>query len=517
MKRSLFKIIAITFANALAFDALFAAEPPQVPSPGTGVHDWPQHGRTIYRNMVSDEKGLPDSFDIGDEQTQTPPKNIKWVAPLGSRTLGVPIVANGKVYIASNAREDNPKYPLEPGAGPVLGALYCFDEKTGTLLWQLCGKRKTGLTLRQYGLTAAPVVENNRVYLYGGRLKVLCLTADGLYGQNTGPFVDEKNAFGIQPPHTLDKTDADVVWAFDNQKNISNIQCHNAYAYTPLVYGDYVYAATGNGVVSDEETHHRDHPPRFNADTPSFMVLDKKSGELVAVDDEKMGRGLIHGSWGTPCVGMVNGKAQILYGGCNGTVYAFDPKPEKPLAEKVGTLKSIWSFDINYYLKADRPYEVWGAPVCDNNRAFFAISDDWMHKKIGGLLVCVDATKTGDITQTGKIWEYRDIGISEGCVSLSKGLLYAADLNGRVHCLDENTGKPYWVYDTKWEIRANTVVADGKVYVGNSKGEFFIFKEGKTMELLFHTNMKGEINSPCSIANGCLYIAAGKKLYAIKN
>jgi outer membrane protein assembly factor BamB len=500
------------FLNVLVVVALSASEPQtEVPSPGTGVHDWPQHGRTIYRNMVSEETGLPDSFEIGDDLN--PPKNIKWVAPLGITVMGVPIIANGKVYISSDAKEGNEKYPAEAKRG----ALYCLDEKTGAILWQFIGDMKSGITGGQFGLTAAPVVEQDRLYLYGGRLQFFCLTSVGLSGTNTGPFVDEARVYGIHAPFTLDQTDADIVWMFDIKKNIPNIQYHNAYAFSPLVYGDYIYASTGNSAVQDGEYENTNHPPRFNAETPCFMVLDKRTGELVAVDNEKMGRGMIHGQWGLPCVGLVNGKAQILFGGGDGTVYAFDPIPEKVPGEKVGVLKKFWSFDPNFHLGANRRFEIFGAPVCSHNRVFAATSDDWTHKKAGGILVCIDATKTGDVTETGKIWAYRDIGISVGTVSISMGLLYAADLYGKVHCLDEMTGEPYWVYDTKWPIYANTVVAEGKVYVGNSHGDFFIFKEGKAAELLYRTRMKGQINGPCSVANGCLYLAAGKNLYAIQN
>lgn len=59
-------------------------------------------------------------------------------------------------------------------------------------------------------------------------------------------------------------------------------------------------------------------------------------------------------------------------------------------------------------------------------------------------------------------------------------------------------------------------MADGKVYIGTKSSDFFIFKDAKTADKLYQTNMHGEISIPCSIANGCLYIVAGKNLYVVQ-
>jgi putative spermidine/putrescine transport system substrate-binding protein len=46
--------------------------------------------------MVSDERGLPDSFDPGTG------RNIKWSAKLGTETHSTPVVAGGRVYVGTN-------------------------------------------------------------------------------------------------------------------------------------------------------------------------------------------------------------------------------------------------------------------------------------------------------------------------------------------------------------------------------------------------------------------------------
>ncbi|MHC4693443.1 MAG: PQQ-binding-like beta-propeller repeat protein, partial [Planctomycetota bacterium] len=63
--------------------------------------DWPQWGGTNNRNMVSQEKGLPDSFEpdrdkaSGKSGNGQKARNVKWMARLGAFAYGNPTVADG--------------------------------------------------------------------------------------------------------------------------------------------------------------------------------------------------------------------------------------------------------------------------------------------------------------------------------------------------------------------------------------------------------------------------------------
>src|SRR5690349_18489356 len=85
--------------------------------------DQPQWGQKFSRNMVSDEKGLPDSFDPATG------KNIRWQVELGDQSYATPIVAGGKVLIGTN--NERPRDPKHRGDR---GVLMCFDEKDGRFL-----------------------------------------------------------------------------------------------------------------------------------------------------------------------------------------------------------------------------------------------------------------------------------------------------------------------------------------------------------------------------------------------
>src|SRR5262245_42030784 len=58
---------------------------------------WPMWGRTPQRNMANPyAKNIPTRWDVN---TKT---NIKWIARVGSRCYGNPVVADGKVFVGTN-------------------------------------------------------------------------------------------------------------------------------------------------------------------------------------------------------------------------------------------------------------------------------------------------------------------------------------------------------------------------------------------------------------------------------
>ena len=138
------------------------------------------------------------------------------------------------------------------------------------------------------------------------------------------------------------------------------------------------------------------------------------------------------------------------------------------------------------YPAAEGPSEINATPVFYKNRVYVAIGQDPEHGEGVGNLTCIDATKTGDVTKTGKIWSYDKIHRSISTVSIdpNTGLLFVGDFSGFIHCLDAETGKVYWVYDMKAHMWGSTMVADGKVYVGDEDGDFVVLAANKEKKVL---------------------------------
>ena len=295
--------------------------------------DHPQWGRDFSRNMVSDERNLPDSIDPATG------KNLKWKAPLGSETHSTPVVARGKVLIGTNNEE--PRDPRRQGDRSVL---MCLDEKDGHLLWQLVVPKLTNSIYWDWpkaGICSPATVEGHRAYLVSNRGEVLCLDLNGLANGNDGPFVDEaRHAVPVgDTPIALTNTDADIIWAFDIIKECGIRQHDQAYG-SVLIDGPFLYVNTSNGV---DDSHKEIHAP----DAPSLIVLEKSTGRLVARDNERIGPRIFHCTWSPPTLGAVDGHPRIFFAGGDGVVYGFEPLRTAPPPGEVALLKRVWRFDCD--------------------------------------------------------------------------------------------------------------------------------------------------------------------------
>jgi outer membrane protein assembly factor BamB len=488
--------------------------------------DWPQWGGTDDRNMYSPAKGLPDRFEPGkfkpgsDEVDLETTKNVKWVANLGTQSYGNVTVSQGRVLVGTN--NDNPRDPQHEGDR---GILKCFDEQTGEFLWQLVvPKLKSGKVndWESLGVLSSPKVEGNRVYVVTSRCEVMCLDLEGMANGNDGPFTDEA-AYVVkdtgQPPAQIGPKDADIIWVYDMMDELG-VFPHNASNSSPLIVGDLVYVCTSNG----QDWTHVNIPSPLS---PSFIAVDKRTGELAGEDDAGIGPRIFHGQWGSPSAGKVNGETQVYFGGGDGWLYAFaaEPKAEDDLP----MLTTVWKYDANppeyrtrngqpiRYPSADGPSEINSTPVFYKDRVYIAIGQDPEHGEGVGHLVCVDARQKGDVTQKATIWSYKGIHRSISTVSIDPDtdLLFVGDFSGFVHCLDAETGELYWTHDMKAHMWGSTLLADGKVYVGDEDGDFVVLAATKEKKVLSETNLSAPIYSTPIVANGVIYVQTNMHLYAL--
>ena len=147
---------------------------------------------------------------------------------------------------------------------------------------------------------------------------------------------------------------------------------------------------------------------------------------------------------------------------------------------------------------------------------YVANGQDPDHGEGVGVLTCIDATKTGDITDSGKVWVYDKINRSISTCSIYNGLLFIGDYSGYVHCLDPETGKPYWVHNSGGHLYGSTLAADGKVYFGNEDGDSVVLAADKVEKVISKVKVGQPILGSPIVANGTLYIATQSHLFAIQ-
>jgi len=442
--------------------------------------DWPMWGGNPRRNMVSQAKGLPAAWNAKTKE------NIKWRVDIGGTSYGNPVVADGKVFLGTN--NENPRNPAITGDK---GVLMCFRESDGKFLWQaVSDKLEQGYDWAEQGVCSSPAVEAKRIYYVSNRGELICLDTEGFMdGKNDGPFQDET----YKGP-----TDADIIWKLDMVKELG-VQPHNMANSSPAISGDLIFVETSNGV---DENHEKIGAPK----APSFIAADKNTGKVLWQDNSP-GEHILHGQWGSPAVGEAGGVLQAFFPGGDGILYGFDARSGSKL----------WSFDLNpknsVYPKT-RNYII-ATPVLSDSKVFLAVGQDPENGEGTGHLYAIDPTKRGDISESGRIWQFDKIRRSISTAAVFDGLLYISDFSGFLHCLDANTGTEYWSFDMLAAIWGSPLVADGKVYLGDEDGDLAVFQIGKELKKLFETNMGSALYSTPVAANGVLFIMNRNELYAI--
>jgi outer membrane protein assembly factor BamB len=488
-------------------------------------YPWPMWGGQPSRNMVNTrERGMPVKFSAGEDGKKS--ENIVWVAELGSKAYGGPVVANGKIIVGTNNEA-----PRDPKIKGDKGILYCFRESDGKFLWQRVHVKLTAGLVWDWpreGICSTPFVEGNRFYYVSNRCAVVCATMDGK-----------------------------DVWTLDMIKDLG-VFPHNLSTSSPVVVGDTLFAVTSNGV----DERHIDVPA---PQAPSFIAVDKNNGKVLwqnnspsvnllelpkgATPKEKQafikqlvnkGKLLMHGQWSSPAYAVVNGEPQVIFPGGDGWMRGFDPR----------TGKEIWKFDCNpkdaFYVlgsKATRNDFV-ATPVVYENRLYIGVGQDPEHEEGVGHFWCIDITKKGDVSPRDKdfdpkaevnkesalVWHFGGKGTDKERIkgrnylfgrtlctaAVHDGLAYIADMAGYFYCLDAKTGRPYWYHYLEAATWCSPYWVDGKVYVGTDAGIVFVFAHGKTKRLLAQNDMDKAVRATPVAANGTLYIQTENTLYAIR-
>jgi outer membrane protein assembly factor BamB len=448
--------------------------------PGTG--DWPMWGGTPDRNMVSNMKGLPTDWDIKTK------KNVKWVAQLGSQSYGNPVVAGGMVFVGTN--NELLRDPKQPGDR---GVLMAFRESNGEFLWQHTHAKLESGRANDWpfqGIASSPLVEGDRLYYVSNRGVIFCIDIQGFRDNNENDGV-------VQNEQLKGQNDADVVWAYDMMEQVGSYP-HNLSNSSPVMWGDMLFVSTSNG---QDESHVNVPSPK----APALIAVKKESGEL-AWEDNSVGDRILHGQWSTPAVGTIGGVVQVISAQGDGWVRGYELSGKKLWEFDTNPKNSVWPRTRN---------ELIATPVIFQDKVYIANGQDPEHGEGVGHMYAIDATKRGDITESGRVWHYDKIRRSISTAAIADGLVYISDFSGFLHCLDLKTGQPYWTHDTFAAIWGSPFVADGKVYLADEDGDIVVLQHGKEKKILAEMNMGSAVYATPVPAHGTLFLNNRNELYAL--
>jgi outer membrane protein assembly factor BamB len=432
-------------------------------------------------------------------QTANPPidwdpttgRNVVWSVELGNEVYGSPVVAGDVVYVGTdNTRQMNPAFQKDSGM------LMAFRVTDGAFLWQDVAPR-VERGLREFLLpstTSVPYVEGDRLYYITAECQLRCLDTKGFGdGENNGPYREEV---------FKDSAAADIIWQLDMPA--LGVFPHEACNSEVLPLGDLLFVSTSNG---QNEGHTRVPSPR----APSLIAVNKQSGELIW---RAIGAGdkVLHGAWSSPVAANVNGRMQVLFGGGDGVLRAYD----------AASGQEVWRFDGNpkdtrWLPRAgvlSRNFII-ASPVFADGRVFIAMGQSPGHGNAPSFVYAISPDGQGDVTKSGLLWTSREVGRVVATPIVKDGLLYVGDVGGTIHCLDAATGEHLWKHETNDAIWGCFLLAGDRLYVGNAEGLMTVLRAGRRKELLAQIEMDAPLYARPAVVGDALYLATANRLYLI--
>jgi outer membrane protein assembly factor BamB len=366
-----------------------------------------------------------------------------------------PIVMRGKLYTVVRS---------EPGTSSEGEKVVCVDANSGKLIWE--SKNNVYLTdvpAERIGwASCAGDPATGRVYAIGACGYLKCL--DGETGK--------------------------TLWDHSLGEDYGLLTTYGGRLTTPVVFEDLVIVC---GVIigwgdTAKPTHR-------------FLAFDKKTGICVwqngtqPLPDDT--------TYSTPVTTVLDGAAAMLFGSGDGGVHAWQPRTGKP----------IWRFDFSL-----RGLNV--SPVVADNRVYTGQSEENVNNPASmGSIVCIDGSKSGDITTSGEAWRLPGIMAGKSAPLLVDGRLYMCDDRAKLHIVDAATGelvgRPVRLIGTR--MKGSPIWADGKIYACSETGWHVLEPTADGVKMVHKLRMAAEdeiLGSPI-ISHGRLYLPTTSRIYCL--
>ena len=233
--------------------------------------------------------------------------------------------------------------------------------------------------------------------------------------------------------------------------------------------------------------------------TYRVMALDKRNGQPVWFQGT---RPLPEDTtYSAPAIATINGQTQLVIGSGDGSVYSFQPR----------TGKQIWNYDVSLRGINTGITFIGDKILCGH-------SEENLDDTAMGALFALDATKSGNITKSGEVWRTKELFIGKTGPLVIGDRVYSVDDGGIFFVNDLKTGATIGKQKIGTMGRGSPVYADGKIYVVDGNGRWFIFTpdEAKGLKKIHQLRLEhGDVNASPIISHGRIYLACETMMYCI--
>ncbi len=367
---------------------------------------------------------------------------------------------------------------------------------------------KWKVALPQKG-NGSPIVSNGRVFIAGsedaeGKLRALtCFDRkDGkqlwMKTVNFGKSVVKHDTNTHSPSTPASDGKSVVVW-----HGSAGLHCYDfegkALWSRDLGEFDHIWGEGTSPVIHDGKVFLNSGPDKKRCFMGAYKLA---TGETLWQTEEPFddkgdpkAKEALYGSWTTPVIATVGGKTQLICA-----------MPSRLVAYSPDDGKILWYCEGFRFKEGDLAY---ASPV---------IAGDICVSLAGynGPAIGVRLGGSGDVTATHQAWKNASQQSIIGSGVVVDGYLYLPLDSGRIDCMDPKTGKRVWRESAKGGMWGSIVVAAGRAYVSDKKGNTVVFKPNpEKLEILSVNSLGEESNSTPAISNGEIFIRTLKGLYCI--
>ena len=370
-----------------------------------------------------------------------------------------PVLMDGRLFVIG---------PV--GSGECLGErVVCLDAHTGRTIWEhRFNVFHTDIVEVRLGWTS--VVgdpETGNIYAHGTGGEFFCFSRDG-----------------------------EVLWKHSLGEEFGRYSGYGGRLHSPVVDEgrvilSYVYILSNWGTGKRKAGHR-------------YLAFDKRTGEVLW--SSQPGGRPFDTTYSRPVVTVIDGKRMLIAGNADGGVHAMFARTGEP----------IWSF------KASKR-GLNSSVVVDGKYVYLTHSEENLQGTVMGSVICLDATGSGDITNSGVVWRVDGILAGYASPAIAHHRLYVVTNSATMICLDAKTGKQHWEFALGRVMKGSpTITEDGVIYAGEVNGRFWILKDaGDHCERLDEdkfTREDGavvELNGSPIISNGRVYFMTTYGTYAL--
>ena len=240
------------------------------------------------------------------------------------------------------------------------------------------------------------------------------------------------------------------------------------------------------------------------SDFQYVVALDKATGKTVwrterSVDFQDLdnegkpkAEGDLRKGFATPHVFNYNGQDIMLSSGSKAH-YAYDPR----------TGKELWRIeDRSSHSPCTRP-------VVGDGLVYIPAG----HGKAGMLAVKLGGK--GLLDEQSLAWRMAKTFSNKPSVTLVGDLLFVINDAGIASCLDAKTGEMIWTHRLGGNFSSSPIVSEGRLYVGNEEGKFFVLEASREFKLLSESEFENGFMASAATDEHSLFLRSKTHLYRI--